>query len=637
MGHHPMGEGVDPNPRIIAEKLVDPSALVMGSTAENLHDRYPHLTKERADAFAVGSQDKLAKAYADGKVQPDLVPMATRSVEKGWGLATEDEPPRPGTTLEDLAALKTPFRPHGRVTAGNAAGLNDGATACLLAAEDVAEELGLPVRMRLVQYAFVGVEPEVMGVGPIPATEKALAKAGLTIEDIGLFELNEAFAVQVLAFLDHFGIADDDPRVNEYGGAIAVGHPLASSGVRLMTQLARQFEDHPEVRYGLTAMCIGIGMGGAVIWENPHWDRHRRERHQVSDMIDFPDEVVTSAPVQYVDLPDGAGIAALITLDNGFDHTKPTTFGPTSLANIGAAIDEALGRDDVVAVAVTGKPFIFAVGADLKVMQAGGTPAQAQAYFALGHDTFRKLRDAKVPTFAFVNGAVMGGGLELALHCALPHAVLRGAGARVPRGLPRPGPRLGRQPAAAEPDRRRQRRHGDHRERAEPEPDAHGPSRPSSSASPTCCSSRPTSSSSRCAGPPRSCTGEIDRRAAGGRPRRGVGRRAGPRQGHRRHEGARRDPGAVQGARAARAGPDRVVRRRHRGRAKGARRAGDGRGAARRALRLRPGAAAGQAPGRRAGHGRWPATVTKVGVVGAGLMARQLALLFAQRLEVPVV
>jgi 3-hydroxyacyl-CoA dehydrogenase/enoyl-CoA hydratase/carnithine racemase len=133
-------------------------------------------------------------------------------------------------------------------------------------------------------------------------------------------------------------------------------------------------------------------------------------------MIDFPDEVVTHAPVQYVALPQGGGTAALITIDNGFDHTKPTTLGPKSLQNIGAAIDEALGRDDVVAVAVTGKPFIFSVGADLKVMQAGGTPAQAQAYFALGHDTFRKLRDARVPTFAFVNGAVMGGGLELALH-----------------------------------------------------------------------------------------------------------------------------------------------------------------------------------------------------------------------------
>jgi acetyl-CoA acyltransferase len=269
MGHHPMGEGVDPNPRIVAEKLVDPSALVMGSTAENLHDRYPELSKDRADAFAVASQAKLAQAYADGKIQPDLVTVATRSTEAGWGLADADEPPRPGTTAQDLAALKTPFRPHGRVTAGNSAGLNDGATACLLASAEAAAELGLPARMRLVGYAFAGVEPEVMGVGPVPATERALARAGLSIEDIGLFEINEAFAVQVLAFLDHFGLADDDPRVNQYGGAIALGHPLASSGVRLMTQLARQFEEHPEVRYGLTAMCIGIGMGGAVIWENP--------------------------------------------------------------------------------------------------------------------------------------------------------------------------------------------------------------------------------------------------------------------------------------------------------------------------------------------------------------------------------
>ncbi|HKX67983.1 MAG TPA: thiolase family protein [Intrasporangium sp.] len=274
MGRHPMGEGVDPNPRILAERIVDPDALVMGKTAENLHDRFPHLTRERSDAFAVASQEKLAKAYANGRIQPDLVSVAVRHDELGWGLATTDEPPRPGTTLEHLATLKTPFRPHGKVTAGNAAGLNDGATACLLASEAAAAALGLPARMRLLTYAFVGVDPEVMGIGPVPATEKALAKAGLTIEDIGLFELNEAFAVQVLAFLGHFGIADDDPRVNEYGGAIAVGHPLASSGVRLMTQLARQFEEHPEVRYGLTAMCIGIGMGGCVIWENPHHDAY---------------------------------------------------------------------------------------------------------------------------------------------------------------------------------------------------------------------------------------------------------------------------------------------------------------------------------------------------------------------------
>jgi acetyl-CoA acyltransferase len=271
MGHHPMGQGADPNPRFRSDRLVDPSALVMGSTAENLHDRFPELTRERCDAFAAASQAKLAKAYADGKVQPDLVPVATRSAELGWGLATRDEPPRPGTTAEALAGLKTPFRPHGRVTAGNAAGLNDGATGCIVAAEDVTAELGLPARMRLVGYGFAGVDPEVMGIGPIPATERALRSTRLSIEDIGLFELNEAFAVQVLAFLDHYGIADDDPRVNQYGGAIAVGHPLASSGVRLMTQLARQFGEHPEVRYGLTAMCVGFGMGGAVVWENPAW------------------------------------------------------------------------------------------------------------------------------------------------------------------------------------------------------------------------------------------------------------------------------------------------------------------------------------------------------------------------------
>jgi len=271
MGHHPMGEGVDPNPRFLTDKLVDPSALVMGNTAENVHDRYPHITKDRTDAYAVLSQERFEAAVQRGDIEATLVPVATRSVEKGWGLATADEPPRPGTTLESLAALKTPFRPHGRVTAGNAAGLNDGATACLLAGEDTAAELGLPVGMRLVGYAFAGVDPAVMGIGPVPATEKALARAGLTIDDIGLFEVNEAFAIQVLAFLDHFGIPDDDARVNPWGGAIACGHPLASSGVRLMTQLSKHFAQRPDVRYGITTMCIGIGMGGTVIWENPSY------------------------------------------------------------------------------------------------------------------------------------------------------------------------------------------------------------------------------------------------------------------------------------------------------------------------------------------------------------------------------
>ncbi|WP_410589216.1 thiolase family protein [Amycolatopsis sp. lyj-23] len=272
MGRHPMGEGVDPNPRIIADKLVDPTALVMGQTAENLHDRFPAITKQRTDAYAARSQERYAEAVKTGKIGPELVPVATRSKELGWGLATEDEPPRPGTTLETLANLKTPFRPFGRITAGNAAGLNDGATASLLADEETARELGLPVAMRLVGYSFAGVEPEVMGIGPVPATEKLFKRTGLTIDDIGLFEINEAFAVQVLAFLDHFGIDDEDPRVNQWGGAIACGHPLASSGVRLMTQLARQFAERPDVQYGMTTMCIGIGMGGTVIWENPAFE-----------------------------------------------------------------------------------------------------------------------------------------------------------------------------------------------------------------------------------------------------------------------------------------------------------------------------------------------------------------------------
>jgi acetyl-CoA acyltransferase len=164
--------------------------------------------------------------------------------------------------------LKTPFRPHGKVTAGNASPLTDGATVSLLAGERAVKEHGFKPRMRMVSFAFAGVEPEIMGIGPIPATEKALKKAGLSITDIGAFEINEAFAIQVLSFLDHFGIADDDERVNPWGGAIAFGHPLASSGVRLMNQLSRQFELNPSIRYGMTTMCIGLGMGGTVIWEN---------------------------------------------------------------------------------------------------------------------------------------------------------------------------------------------------------------------------------------------------------------------------------------------------------------------------------------------------------------------------------
>ena len=271
MGRHPIGEGADPNPRFVAEKMVSPDALNMGMTAERLHDRFPQLTKERADRFGMLSQHKVQAAYDRGDIQADLVPVAFQSAT-GWGVATEDEGRRPETTMEGLATLKTPFRPHGRVTAGTASPLTDGATMSLLAGGDTAKELGLAPKMKLVSFAFAGVEPEVMGLGPVPSTEKALKKAGLSINDIGLFELNEAFAVQVLSLLDHFGIADDDPRVNMWGGAIALGHPLAATGVRLMIQLARQFEQRPDVRFGITAMCVGLGQGGTQIWENPHFN-----------------------------------------------------------------------------------------------------------------------------------------------------------------------------------------------------------------------------------------------------------------------------------------------------------------------------------------------------------------------------
>ncbi|MFM8366937.1 MAG: thiolase family protein [Candidatus Nanopelagicaceae bacterium] len=274
MGNHPIGSLMDPNPRFIAEKMVDPDAMSMGATAERLHDKFPAITKERADRYAVGSQDKTAAAYASGRIQKDLIPTAARTPELGWTIATVDEPPRPGTTMEALASLKTPFRPGGRVTAGNSSGLNDGATAALLADESAAIAAGLKPKMRLVTFAFAGVEPEIMGYGPVPSTIKALKQANLKIEDIGAFEINEAFAVQVLAFLDHFGISEDDPRVNPVGGAIAVGHPLASSGIRLMLNLARTFEENPAIRYGITTMCIGLGMGGTVIWENAYGENN---------------------------------------------------------------------------------------------------------------------------------------------------------------------------------------------------------------------------------------------------------------------------------------------------------------------------------------------------------------------------
>ncbi len=266
MGHHPMGEDVDFNPRFVSERLVDTSAVTMGATAENLHDRFPQITKEDADAYAVESQRRATAAWQNGVMRETVVPMAVFT-DEGWKQADRDEFLRPDSSMEGLADLPTPFRPGGRVTAGNSAGLTDGATASLIVSGKAAAELGLEPRMRLVGFAFAGVEPELMGLGPVPATRRVLEQAGLALDDVGLFELNEPFAVQVLTWCDQLGVAPDDDRLNPYGGAIACGHPLAATGVRLLAQLAYGFRERPDVRYGLTGLCVGMGMGAALLWE----------------------------------------------------------------------------------------------------------------------------------------------------------------------------------------------------------------------------------------------------------------------------------------------------------------------------------------------------------------------------------
>lgn len=266
MGKHPMDFAAKANPAMLEAGLLTPESLAMGFTAEILHDRLPAITKDRTDAYAEQSQRRAWQAYENGHIQPDLVVIDTPH-----GVADRDEQLRPGTTLETLASLSTPFRDDGRVTAGNASPLTDGATMSILAGSDAVARFGLAPKMRMVSYAFAGVSPDEMGLGPIPATEKALAKAGLSFSDIGAIEVNEAFAVQVLAFADHFGLDQTSEKLNPWGGAIAFGHPLASSGVRLAIQLARQFELDHTIRYGITTMCVGLGQGGTVVWENPNF------------------------------------------------------------------------------------------------------------------------------------------------------------------------------------------------------------------------------------------------------------------------------------------------------------------------------------------------------------------------------
>jgi acetyl-CoA acyltransferase len=267
MGHLPMGFMRDPHPRS-EEVMGGPSALNMGMTAENIHERFPEFTKEMADRYAAQCQFKADEAIRADKMKDMIIPLEVELADGTVMVADKDQPPRPNTTIEGLRDLKTPFRENGNVTAGNASGLNDGACAVILMSEEKAKELGIKPVMRWIASAVAAVDPTIMGIAPVPATQKALKKAGLTMDDIDIVELNEAFAVQALYCLDRLGMKWDDPRVNRWGGSIAYGHPLAASGPRLVAFLAGLFKENPDAEYGLSTMCVGRGQGYSVIWEN---------------------------------------------------------------------------------------------------------------------------------------------------------------------------------------------------------------------------------------------------------------------------------------------------------------------------------------------------------------------------------
>jgi len=267
MGHLPMGFMRDPHPRA-EEVMGGPSSLNMGMTAENIHDRFPEFTKEMADRYSVESQRKADAAIKAGKMKDMIIPIEVELADGTRMVADKDQQPRPDTTMEGLRNLRTAFKENGNVTAGNASGLNDGASGIILMSKNMAKELGLKPKMRWIASAVAAVDPTIMGTAPVPATQKVLKKAGLSMDDIDIIEMNEAFAVQALYCLSRLDMKWDDLRVNKWGGAIAYGHPLAASGPRLVAFLAGLFKENPEARYGLTTMCVGRGQGYSVIWEN---------------------------------------------------------------------------------------------------------------------------------------------------------------------------------------------------------------------------------------------------------------------------------------------------------------------------------------------------------------------------------
>ena len=238
----------------------------MPETGENVAERW-QVSREDQDRFALRSQQKAGVAMQNGRFAAEIEPVAIPQ-RKGDPIVVEmDEHPRPQTTLEQLAKLPAPFRDNGTVTAGNASGVNDGAAAMIVASDSAIKSHGLTARARVVAAASAGVEPAVMGIGPVPASLKALAIAGLTLDDMDVIELNEAFAAQGLASLRDLGMADDDPRVNRNGGAIALGHPLGMSGARLVMTATEELQRMTGARFALCTMCVGVGQGSAIILE----------------------------------------------------------------------------------------------------------------------------------------------------------------------------------------------------------------------------------------------------------------------------------------------------------------------------------------------------------------------------------
>jgi acetyl-CoA acyltransferase len=250
------------NPRLQERYGVD----AMGETAENVAGEY-HVPRADQDRFACTSQSRAATARASGRLAREITPVDVPGAARGAPREfAHDEFLRPDTTLDKLAALKPAFRAGGSVTAGNSSGINDGAAALLVASEQALRDFGLQPLARVVTTAVAGVEPRTMGMGPVPATRQALARAKLSLRDIDVLELNEAFAAQVLACLRELGLAADDPRVNPNGGAIALGHPLGMSGARLILTAARELEATGG-RYALATMCVGVGQGMTTIVE----------------------------------------------------------------------------------------------------------------------------------------------------------------------------------------------------------------------------------------------------------------------------------------------------------------------------------------------------------------------------------